>query len=402
MEKIIKMLLFFLILALPFNIYATSSQIKLNIPSQNELTEDHYLISVDITDNPGFASLQVELFYNSAVLTCERVIPGEVVKGMLTDSNPKATGEKTSAILSVAGVSNTTENGNLATFVFEKPKSGNPQIEFALVEIMTFDGEKVECETKITDNYGEFEEQPEVTPPTENEPTVIPPSDEFDDNDNSSGSTASRPSYSGGGGSSTIPEQTVIHDEIEKSTITFADITGHWASEYITEAVSLGIVSGMPDGTFQPDKEMTRAEFATLLWNMAEKPDTDARPGFDDVTSNDWFYKQIAWAFEKGYINGTSETEFYPNGTITREQAMTILYRYTGSPDSAETLEKFEDKTDISDFALSAMHWAVEEKIISGVTETEIAPKASATRAQLATIMVRYLKQKLILGGQRL
>ena len=72
---------------------------------------------------------------------------------------------------------------------------------------------------------------------------------------------------------------------------------------------------------------------------------------------------------------------------------MTILYRYAGSPETNETLEKFKDKENISSFALSAMSWAVENKIISGISETEIAPKMSATRAQLATIIVRYLKK---------
>ena len=72
---------------------------------------------------------------------------------------------------------------------------------------------------------------------------------------------------------------------------------------------------------------------------------------------------------------------------------MTILYRYAGSLESTEKLDAFTDKDNISDFAYPAMCWAVENKIISGVSDTEIAPKQSATRAQLATIIVRYLKR---------
>ena len=375
-------------------VYAASTEVSVHIPSQDELTEGKYLISVDISDNPGFASLQIELFYNENTLTCEKVVPGAVVQGMLTDFNPKAVDEKTSAILSVAGINNTTENGNLATFVFEKPKSGNPKLEFLLVEMMTADGKQVECETKITDNYGEFEEEPEDVPETDT------PSNDTDD-DTTSGGTTSKPTYSGGGGGSTSkPNETVIHDEAkeepkseEKPTITFTDVSDHWASDYIKEAVSLGIVNGMPDGTFAPDKEMTRAEFATILWNMEDMPSTDAESGFNDIKENDWYYNQIAWAYQNGYINGVSDSEFNPNGNITREQAMTILYRYAGSPETTENLEKFKDKENISSFALSAMSWAVENKIISGVSETEIAPKMSATRAQLATIIVRYLKK---------
>lgn len=373
-------------------VYAASPQIDVTIPDQEEFTEGKYIISVDITDNPGFASLQIELFYNDDVLTCEKVLPGDVVKGMLTDSNPKAEDEKTSAIISVAGINNTTENGNLATFVFEEPKSGNPKIEFLLVEMMTADGKRIECETKVTDNYGGFEEEPEVVPPADDEPEVTPPSGV--NNNNQSDGTISKPPPSGGsGGSVTKPGETIIHDEEINPTITFTDVSNHWASDYIAEAVTLGIVNGMPDGTFAPDKEITRAEFATILWNMAEKPQADSPVGFTDVNASDWYYNQIAWAYKNGYINGVSDSEFNPNGNITREQAMTILYRYVGSPETKETLEKFEDRENISSFALSAMNWAVENKILSGVTDTEIAPKMSATRAQLATIIVRYLKR---------
>ena len=133
-------------------------------------------------------------------------------------------------------------------------------------------------------------------------------------------------------------------------------------------------------------------KMAQILWNMAKKPETESASAFADVKSDDWYFKQIVWAYENGYINGVSDSEFNPNGNITREQAMTILYRSAGSPETAETLEKFEDRENISSFALSAMSWAVENKIISGVSNTEIAPKQSATRAQLATIIVRFIK----------
>lgn len=392
-----KLLSTFLALLLTTNI-VYASEITVTIPEQKELVEDKYIISVDIMDNPGFASLQIELFYNDDVLTCEKVLPGDVVKGMLTDSNPKAEDEKTSAILSVAGINNTTENGNLASFVFEKPKAGNPKIEFLLVELMTADGKEADCEIKVTDNYGEFEEVPDVTPPADDGEDDTPSTDEGSSEENLPGSSGGGSSSGGGVWKPSTPSTpdtggNVIHDEELKPTITFSDVTNHWASEYIKEAVTLGIVNGMPDGTFAPDKEMTRAEFATILWNMAEKPSTDEKSGFSDIKENDWYYNQIAWAYKNGYINGVSDNEFNPNGNITREQVMTILYRYAGSPQTTETLEKFKDKENISSFALSAMSWAVENKIISGVSETEIAPKMSATRAQLATIIVRYLKR---------
>lgn len=353
MKRIIPVLLIF-ILALN----AACAELLVNIPKSDDVTDDKYSISVDISGNTGFASLQIELFYNENVLTCEKVLQGDAVKGMLTDFNPKATGESTSAIFSVAGIENTDKDGNIATFVFEKPRAGDPRLQFLLVEMMSADGKKVDCKIKVADNYGEIKE--EVTTTAKPKPTVTP----------------SKPK------------------EEEKPKITFTDISSHWAREYIGAAVSLGIVNGFPDGTFAPEKQMTRAEFATILWNMVGKPKTAAKTAFTDVKKDDWYYMPIAWAFENGYVKGVNDTEFDPSGTITREQAMTVLHRYADNPKASETLEGFADRESVSSFAFSAMSWAVENKIISGVSENELAPKMSATRAQLATLMVRYLNRK--------
>ena len=352
-----KLLLILLALLLATNtVYA--SEITVTVPNQNELVDGKYNVYVDISENNGFASLQVELFYNADTLICENVIAGEALKGMLTAFNPQTRGEVTSAVFSAASTSNVTASGNVATFVFEKPKVGNPEFKFALVEMMSADGKAVDCEIKITDNYGEIEEV--TTIPSAPKPAVTP----------------SKPK------------------EEEKPKVTFSDLLNHWASEYVAEAVALGIVNGMPEGTFAPDKEMTRAEFATLLWNVAKKPQVDTMLAFSDVEKSDWFYAPIAWALKCGYINGVSESEFNPNSPITREQAITILHRYVGSPKAEETLESFTDRENVSSYALSALKWGVKNKIISGTSETELSPKMHATRAQLATLIVKYLKNK--------
>ena len=148
-----------LIMACSVTAYAAQPTISVNIPDQKDVTDGKYVVSVDIADNPGFASLQMELYYNKDVLACEKVVPGDVVKGMLTDSNPMASGDKTSAILSVAGFNNTDTNSNLATFVFDAPKSGDPKIEFVLTEMVMADGTKIVCETKINDNYGTVKQE---------------------------------------------------------------------------------------------------------------------------------------------------------------------------------------------------------------------------------------------------
>jgi len=401
---------------------------------------------VSISDNPGFASLQLELFYNDQTMKCVKVIPGEVIKSMMTSTNPCAAGDVKSALLSAAGTSDTAGNGTLATFVFEKPKNGDPAFSFRLTEIRTSRGVRVQCETAVNNKYGDLTELPDEpssgTPPqTEDNPnkpgqgSTTPPN---------SGQTSAFPTFPGtsyyptlpsvpqgnnGGNAvtelpdthvqidtdSVISDDTVVHDSKKDTGASdkessddslpdafsdtplgkaakFTDVTqSHWAKTYIDEATARGVISGYPDGTFLPDKEMNRAEFATLLWNMAGKPKTRANLPFADVTVGDWYYNQIAWAYENGYIAGVTEKEFRPMALVTREQAMTILYRYASNPDAGYAMIGYTDVADISSYAVHAMNWAVDAGIISGVDQMRLAPKANATRAQLSTIIVRYI-----------
>lgn len=382
---------FLSMLLLGFNVYAAPPEIAVSIPDKAELVDGQYIITVTMSENPGFSAAQLELSYNREVLECQKVIPGEVLKGMLTDTNPTARGEKTSAILSAAGTENTTESGTLASFVFTKPKNGNPDFEIEVFELTSANGKKIDLNIDIQNNYGEIDES---SPPTENDN-----SDENTSNDNTSnggasnGNTSSGTTFKPSGGSiTTHPVEKPIEKNEPKKT--FTDVpTTHWASEYIEKAVEMGIVSGYENGDFRPDNEMTRAEFATVLWNVAGKPVLPEGPRFTDVSENDWFYKQVAWCYVEGIINGTSGTTFSPNDKLTREQAMTMLYRYKGSPPTENAIDKFSDSDAVSDYAKNAMNWAVSNGIVSGVTETELSPKTNATRAQLATIMVRFLNK---------
>lgn len=363
--------------------YTASSEIVVNIPDKTKLTEGQYTVTVTMSENPGFSAAQIELSYNKDVLSCQKVIPGEILDGMLVDTNPAASGEKMSAIISAAGTENTTAIGNLASFVFDKPKDGNPEFELTAFELTSADGEKLDLEVNIQNNYGEVKNDTDKTPSGNDKPSQ---SGGVSGNGGHHGAS-SKP----GGGTITI--QPI--DKPKEETVpakSFIDVTDtHWAKDYIEKAAAMGIISGYENGSFLPDKEMTRAEFATILWNVAGKPDKATKTNFTDVSETDWFYKQIAWAHSEGYISGMSNTEFSPNAKITREQAMTILYRYKGSPDAENVIDKFADSSDVSDYAKDAMNWAVSNNIISGTSETQLSPKKNATRAELATIMVRFL-----------
>lgn len=356
-------------------VYASPPGVTAVIPPKDKLTDNKYVITVDIAENSGFAAAQIELVYNKDVAECRQIIPGELLKGMLVDTNPKATGEKQSAILSAAGTENISATGNIASFVFDKPKDGNPEFEFARFELTALDGTKLDCDINIQNNYGDIS------------------SAEEEDKDNNRSNGGGR--HTSGKGQITIqPTEDIKPADDTKTVKVFADVEEtHWAKAYIDKAVKMGIVSGYENGTFLPDKHMSRAEFATIIWNMAGKPASEESLNLNDVSADDWFYTQVVWAYKNGYISGTGENEFSPGADITREQAMTILWRYKGSPNAENITGAYSDCVNISEYAKTAMDWAVENNIISGTSETELSPKLHATRAQLAAIIVRILSK---------
>lgn len=180
--------------------------------------------------------------------------------------------------------------------------------------------------------------------------------------------------------------------------VAFNDMEGHWASEFVIKAANEGLFVGDSDGNFHPDADVTRAQFITVLWRMAGRPDAAAELPFTDIENQLPEFKQaIGWGYEKGYIKGTTETTFDPDTTLTRESAMKILHLYSGGQTGGE-FQFFaiydgllEDSSEISSWAKSSVYWGIYNKLISGTSETTIAPKGTATRAQLARIMVSYL-----------
>lgn len=183
----------------------------------------------------------------------------------------------------------------------------------------------------------------------------------------------------------------------------FMDVAGTWAESYIAEAARLNLMNGYEDGTYRPDKNMSRAEFATILWRAAGEPKPQAEASFTDLTQ-DWYRDAIAWAEETGTMNGVGDGKFDPNGNVTREQLATVLHRQAGSPRGMEMLltsiydAQYPDSDQIGEWAKPSLYWAIYSGIYCGESNTYIgstlAPKAAATRAQIAVMIVRYMERQ--------
>ena len=174
----------------------------------------------------------------------------------------------------------------------------------------------------------------------------------------------------------------------------FSDVNaGDWYHEAVDYTLKNGLMNGVGGGRFDPDGSLTRAMLVTILYRSENTPDVSGESNpFADVPDGQWYTDAVIWAAKEGIVNGTSKTTFAPNDSITREQIATILYRYDGAVKVSGDLDQFSDASDVSTYALDAMVWAVKEGIIGGMNG-KLSPKDNATRAQIATILYRYLGQ---------
>ncbi len=171
----------------------------------------------------------------------------------------------------------------------------------------------------------------------------------------------------------------------------FQDCPAAWYHEYIDYAVYAGLMNGVGEGSFAPDESLTRAMAVTVLYRMAGSPAVSQKSSFTDVPENEWYSDPVAWAQAEGVVNGISPTEFAPEANVTREQLAAILWRASGSVSVSADLSGFQDATKVSDYAKEAMAWAVGEGIFKGDQNARLNPADSATRAEFATIITRYL-----------
>lgn len=185
-----------------------------------------------------------------------------------------------------------------------------------------------------------------------------------------------------------VEEPTTPADEI------FTDLEGHWAVDYITEIYDEGLMIGTTETTFSPDQATTRGMLATILYRLEGEPEFEGACPFTDVPAGVYYEKPIAWAAEQGILQGYGDGTFGPENIVTREQMVTIFYRYARSKgyDVSATgdLSGFTDQTNISPYALDAVTWAVGSGLINGTEPTLLEPLGSTTRAQIAAIIVRF------------
>ena len=193
----------------------------------------------------------------------------------------------------------------------------------------------------------------------------------------------------------TMPNgQVTVTVTFEQAPLPFPDVTeGDWFYDAVRYAYETGLMDGVGDNLFAPNSETTRAQLVTILYRLAGEPEPGGDSGFSDVAAGTWYTDAVAWAAQNGIVNGVSDTEFAPGDDITREQLVTVLYRYAESKgydvSASADLSGYPDAGQVQDYAQPAMAWAVAEGIVEGV-DGNLNPAGNATRAQIATILMRF------------
>jgi len=174
----------------------------------------------------------------------------------------------------------------------------------------------------------------------------------------------------------------------------FADVSAlAWYYDAVSYVTEKGLFNGTSATSFSPNDGMTRAMFVTVLGRMAEIDESAyTHSSFSDVDIGAWYSSFVTWAAENGIVTGVGEGEFNPNGFLTREQLVTIIYRYTGAQAADQSsLAIFPDAERISDWAREAFSWAVSSGVING-SDGLLLPGGTITRAQAAQILFNYSK----------
>lgn len=180
----------------------------------------------------------------------------------------------------------------------------------------------------------------------------------------------------------------------------FADVNaGDWFYRDVLFSYEKGLMSGMDAAAFAPYANTTRAQIAVIFYRMEGSPAVEGENSFADVVRGSgtaWFYDAVTWAQKNGIMGGYDNSSFAPNDPITREQLAAIFYRYAqykgyDTTQGGMAIREFDDYESISDYAMSAMAWAVNTGLVKGDSNL-LYPNGTATRAELAALLHRFVE----------
>jgi len=353
---------------------AAGAELTVNAPDELPAVGETFTVTVDISGNPGITAAQFTLTFDESVLECADVNTGSALNGAMAATNPSA---DKGAVVAAASAREMTADGALATFSFKVIGEGTPDYGVADITISNAEGDVIDLKVNGAE-VQEPEEEPEPVQPEKPKEDPKPEPEPV------------KPEK--------VEPEKPVKEEAEASR--FTDTADHPYEYYINEAVDMGIFQGYADGSFGPDRSVTRGAYVTVLWRLAGRPEPTRATPFTDIGGvSTEFQLAIAWAYENGLISGRTATTFAPGDPVSRQAALKILYYYNGGVDNVLPMYKtlyqsgFVDCQGKPDWVQTSMFWGYYNQLIDSVTESTLEPAVNATRAQLAMMFVNYADQ---------
>ena len=197
-------------------------------------------------------------------------------------------------------------------------------------------------------------------------------------------------------GSKVTVEAVFVPTTVEPSGLPFTDVsTSDWFYSAVKFVYENGLMDGVGNNLFAPNATLNRAMAVTILYRLEGAPAVTTDAGFNDVAAGTWYTDAVNWAAANNIVNGVEGNNFDPTGSLTREQMATVLYRYAqykGADVSASgDIGGFVDSANVSSWAVDAVKWAVGSGLVNGVEGNALAPQGTSTRAQAATVLMRFV-----------
>lgn len=164
-----------------------------------------------------------------------------------------------------------------------------------------------------------------------------------------------------------------------------------WYYQSVQYVQEKGLMSGVGGNRFDPNSNLSRSQLAQILYNASDKPAAGSND-FQDIPKGAWYSDAVSWAAQSGVVSGFGDKRFGPGENITREQLAVMLWRYAGEPTPKIASLNFTDASRVRSYAVKAMCWAVENGIINGYGGGRLEPGGLATRAQTASMLMRYME----------
>ena len=366
------------VLSLSISAHAAGTEFVINVPEEAVSVGDSFVVTVELRENVDFNALQFTLHYDGEALTCDYANVGSLLGGYgMAITSIDRVGR---AVLSAASVDAVEGDGILVVIGFTARKPG--ETDFSLTLESFTDENFITLPSSVSDAVLTIHnDSSEPGTGTETEP-------------------GSEPGPGGGtapGGETTPGSNTNPGDKEPVAAVTFTDTVGHWSEKYVSRAAQLGLVKGYGSGRFGPNDLVTREQFVLILYRMYGSPEPEVETPFTDISGRSAESRSaIAWAYENGYVNGVSKTAFDPTGAITRESVAKILFLLSGGKVGFEVNmhERYDgiytDMSKVSSWARDAMYWAISNSMITGTSSSTISPSMTATRGQIAKILVSY------------